>query len=102
MHPCPEHRVAIRRTVVFYIPGLPTHLVQELKVGTVDASLFHVFSSHHSKVIHPIKHVENNKGKREHNTRYIIHHEGPVARPHGETKLARVGPVLVRSFPVGI
>ena len=34
MHPCLEYWVTIGREVVF-LPGLPTHLVQELNVGTV-------------------------------------------------------------------
>ena len=34
MYPCPGNWVAIEHTVVYYA-GLPTHLVQELNVGTV-------------------------------------------------------------------
>ena len=35
MHPCPGTWVAVGRAVVYYMYGLPRHLVQEIHVGTV-------------------------------------------------------------------
>ena len=48
MHPCPGNWVAIRHAVVYYA-WAPTHLVQELNVGTVhvhrlcDVSMLNVY-----------------------------------------------------------
>ena len=43
MHPCPGNWVAIGCAVIYIMLGLPTHLVQELDVGTVCSN----FKSHH-------------------------------------------------------
>ena len=40
MHPCPEKKWLQSGVRSCIMPGLPTHLVQELNVGTVGTSLY--------------------------------------------------------------
>ena len=42
MHPCPGNWVAIRHAVVYYARA-PTHLVQDLNVGTVHVHRLYMY-----------------------------------------------------------